>query len=276
MEALMCLQNWMMEDIKGSSEDAYACSTVIDDSDVDEEQQIDAIQLVTSSKIYTLFIHPQLIKLAALCQNGLVQGIPPPYETEPELHLISRKNEGTTNSTKINGCHIARWDHRLELLAQGALIDAVSAPTTRDYMPWFLSITRRWMTPRGIVAAAHYALAVSTMTQFAQAAAVVIRSSHEEPVREIAQGMLLGTQFQYFTSKIATKSSLTTVDVHVHLLLMTFIWRRRTCHTPVMLWGSRRLGHPNHQSTSHLPYQRDAQMPLTTVGGVGDQLSWIG
>ncbi|CAO2822758.1 unnamed protein product [Amaranthus hypochondriacus] len=45
VEALMCLQNWMMEDMKGSSEDAHACSTVIDDSDVDEEQQIDVIQL---------------------------------------------------------------------------------------------------------------------------------------------------------------------------------------------------------------------------------------
>ena len=101
-----------------------------------------------------------------LRQYGLVQGIPPPCDTEPELHLISRKNQGTANWTEINGGHIARRDHRLELLAQGTPIDAVGAPTTRDYMSWFLSITRRWMTPHGIIAAAHYAPVVLTMTQF--------------------------------------------------------------------------------------------------------------
>ena len=58
---------------------------------------------------------------------------------------------------EINGGHIARWDHRLELLTQGAPIDVVGAPTTPDYMPWFLSITRRWMTPRALLEAAHYA-----------------------------------------------------------------------------------------------------------------------
>ena len=45
-----------------------------------------------------------------LRQYGLVQGIPPPYDTKPELHLISRKNQGTTNWTEINWRHITRWD----------------------------------------------------------------------------------------------------------------------------------------------------------------------
>ena len=101
-----------------------------------------------------------------LRQYELVQGIPPPCDIEPELHLISRKNQGTTNWTKINGGHIAHWDQRLELLAQGAPIDVVGAPTTPDYMPWFLSITPRWMTPRDVTAAAQYAPTAPTMIQF--------------------------------------------------------------------------------------------------------------
>ena len=52
-----------------------------------------------------------------------------------------------------------------------------------------------------------------------------------------------------------------------YLLLMTIIWRRWTFHTP------RRLG---HHSTSPLHCQSDTRTPLTTIGGVGDQLSWIG
>ena len=33
--------------------------------------------------------------------------------------------------------------------------------------------------------------------------AAVISSIHEEPVREIAQGILLGTRFQHFISEVA-------------------------------------------------------------------------
>ena len=35
----------------------------------------------------------------------------------------------------------------------------------------------------------------------------VIRTTHEEPVREIAQGVLLGTQFQHFIPEVAAGSS---------------------------------------------------------------------
>ena len=52
-----------------------------------------------------------------LCQYGLVQGIPPPCDTEPELHIISPKNQCTMNWMEINWRHIALWDRRLELLA---------------------------------------------------------------------------------------------------------------------------------------------------------------
>ncbi|XP_057529988.1 uncharacterized protein LOC130808544 [Amaranthus tricolor] len=116
----------------------------------------------------------------------------------------------------INWRHITRWDGRLELLAQGAPIDVHGAPTTPNYMSWFLSITRRWMTPRAIfAAAAHYAPAAPTMTQFAQEATAVMRYRHKEPVREIAHGMLVGSQFQHFTLEVAVESSPTTTHTHV-------------------------------------------------------------
>ncbi|XP_057524658.1 serine/threonine-protein phosphatase 7 long form homolog [Amaranthus tricolor] len=98
----------------------------------------------------------------------MVQGIPLPCDTVVDLHHNSRKGREPKNWLEINWRHVARWDHRLELLAQGASIEAVGAPTSMDYMPWFLSITRRWMTPRGIIAVAQYAPAAPTMTQFAQ------------------------------------------------------------------------------------------------------------
>ncbi|XP_057522403.1 serine/threonine-protein phosphatase 7 long form homolog [Amaranthus tricolor] len=52
-----------------------------------------------------------------LRQYGLVKGILPPCDTEPQLHQISRKNQGAANLMDINWRHIARWDGRLELLA---------------------------------------------------------------------------------------------------------------------------------------------------------------
>ena len=100
-----------------------------------------------------------------LRQFGMVQGIPPPCDTEAELHH-SRKGRDPKNWLEVNWRHVARWEHRLDLLAQGAPIDAAGAPTTADYMPWFLSITRRWMTPRGILAASQYNPAAPTMTHF--------------------------------------------------------------------------------------------------------------
>ena len=101
-----------------------------------------------------------------LRQYGLVQGIPPPCDTEFELHVNTRKGQGTQNWSEINGCHIVRWDQRLELVAQGAPIDAAGASTTTNYMPEFLFITCRWTTPRGIIAAGQYAPAAPTMTHF--------------------------------------------------------------------------------------------------------------
>ena len=71
----------------------------------------------------------------ALRQYGLVQGIPPPCDTELQLHQISRKNQGTKKWIDINWRHIARWDGRIESLAQGASIDVHGAPITPNYMP---------------------------------------------------------------------------------------------------------------------------------------------
>ncbi|XP_057517033.1 uncharacterized protein LOC130798166 [Amaranthus tricolor] len=154
------------------------------------------------------------------------QGIPPPCDTEAELHH-SRKGWDPKNWLEVNWRHVTRWEHRLELLAQGAPIDAAGAPTTVDYMPWFLSINRRWMTPRGIMATAQYALAAPTMTHFAQGIASVISSSQEEPVRDIAQGILLGTQFQHFIPEV-TAPHTTTYEYGSSPHHPTFILRRLT------------------------------------------------
>ena len=89
-----------------------------------------------------------------LRQFGMVQGIPPPCDTVAVLYHSSRKGREPKNWMEVNWRHVARWEHMLELLTQGAPIEAVGAPTSADYMSWFLSITRRWMTPRGIIAAA--------------------------------------------------------------------------------------------------------------------------
>ena len=43
----------------------------------------------------------------------------------------------------------------------------------------------------------------------------VMRYSHEEPVREIAHGMLVGSQFQHFIPEVAAESSTTTAHTHV-------------------------------------------------------------
>ncbi|XP_057540656.1 serine/threonine-protein phosphatase 7 long form homolog [Amaranthus tricolor] len=173
-----------------------------------------------------------------LRQYGLVQGIPPPCDTEPELYLISRKNQDTANWMEINWRHIAHWDRRLELLAQAASINVHGAPTTPDYLPWFLCITRRWMTPRGIIAAAHYAPAAPTMTQFAQGTTAVMRYSHEEPVREIAQGMLVGTQFQHFIPEVAAESSPAIAHTHVSSLAYDYHLEEMDLSYPVDIAGT--------------------------------------
>ena len=43
----------------------------------------------------------------------------------------------------------------------------------------------------------------------------MMRYSHEEPVREIAHSMLVGSQFQHFIPEVAAESSPTTADTHV-------------------------------------------------------------
>ncbi|XP_057543503.1 uncharacterized protein LOC130821735 [Amaranthus tricolor] len=171
------------------------------------------------------------------------------------MHLISRKNYGTANWMEINWCHIARWDRRLELLVQGAPIDVHSAPTTLDYMPWFLSITCRWMTPRGIIAAAPYAPVAPTMTQFAQGATAVKRYSHEDPVREIAQGMLVGTQFQHFIPEVAAESSPATTHMHVSSPAYDYHLEEMDLSFPVDVAGTSQAGpsQPSQYQSPPLP-----------------------
>ena len=58
----------------------------------------------------------------------------------------------------------------------------------------------------------------------------MIRSSQEEPVREIAQGILLGTQFQHFIPEVAAPETFGDVqrespphaDVHLEEVDLTY------------------------------------------------------
>lgn len=101
-----------------------------------------------------------------LRQYGMVQGIPPECNTDAHLHRSNRMGPVSKNWSDINARHIALWDQRQEYLRQSISIDQAGVPTTPDYLPWFLSITRRWMTPRHAVAAAQYAPAAPMMTAF--------------------------------------------------------------------------------------------------------------
>ena len=50
----------------------------------------------------------------------------------------------------------------------------------------------------------------------------VIRTTHEEPVREIAQDVLLGTQFQHFIPEVAAGSSSTEREAHLEEMDLSY------------------------------------------------------
>ncbi len=53
--------------------------------------------------------------------------------------------------------------------------------------------------------------------------AAVIRTTHKEPVREIAQGMLLGTQFQHFIPEVAAGSSSPAREDHLEEMDLPYL-----------------------------------------------------
>ena len=80
----------------------------------------------------------------------------------------------------------------------------------------------------------------------------VMQYSHEEPVREIAQGMLVDTQFQHFIPEVAAKSSLATADVHVSSLAYDFHLDEMDLSYPRDVTGTSRAG-PSQPSQCQSP-----------------------
>ena len=80
----------------------------------------------------------------------------------------------------------------------------------------------------------------------------MMRYSHEEPVREIAQGMLVGTQFQHFISEVAAESSPTTVDAHVSSPAYNYHLEEMDLSYPVDVAGTSQAG-PSQPSQYQSP-----------------------
>ena len=99
-----------------------------------------------------------------------------------------------------------------------------------------------------------------------------MRYIHEELVREIAHGMLVGSQFQHFIPEVAVESSPTTAHTHVSSPAYYYHLEEMDHSYPVHVAGTSQAG-PSQYSPLHC--QSDTRTPLTIVGGVGDQLSWI-
>ncbi|CAO2814108.1 unnamed protein product [Amaranthus hypochondriacus] len=137
--------------------------------------------------------------------------------------------------------HIARWDHRLELLAQGAPIDVVGAFTTTYYMSWFLSIARQWMTPRGFIVASQYAPIAPINTQFVWQPSFDLAMS--SPFERLCRACSLAHSSSTSYRKLLRRHQWLPARSKSRLLLMTFIWRRWTCPTSNMVRGPRNLGH---------------------------------
>ena len=70
----------------------------------DDDAAIDAMwEHSKSTQIPSLKLYGEEVPLGnVVASNPTPTLIPPPYDTEPELHLISCKNQGTANWTEIN------------------------------------------------------------------------------------------------------------------------------------------------------------------------------
>ena len=84
-----------------------------------------------------------------------------------------------------------------------------------------------------------------------------MRYSHEEPVREIAQGMLVGTQFQHFIPEVAVESSLATADAHVSSPAYDYYLEEMDLSYPVDVVGTLQAGpsQPSQYQSPPLPEQ---------------------
>ena len=77
-----------------------------------------------------------------------------------------------------------------------------------------------------------------------------MRYNHEEPVREIAQSMLVGTQFQHFIPEVAAESSPATADTHVSSPAYDYHLEEMDLSYPVDVAGTLQDGPPQVLSTT--------------------------
>ena len=78
----------------------------------------------------------------------------------------------------------------------------------------------------------------------------MMRYSHEELVREIAHGMLVGSQFQHFILEVAAESSTTTAHTHVSSLAYDYHLEEMDHSYPVDAAGTSQTGPSQYQSPS--------------------------
>lgn len=77
-------------------------------------------------------------------QFGLGQHIPDPIDTDDRLHQLSRRGRGEENWNVVNSDFIQLWETREHFIIQ----ERHPLPSSAEYMRWYLSITRRYITPR--------------------------------------------------------------------------------------------------------------------------------
>ena len=89
----------------------------------------------------------------------------------------------------------------------------------------------------------------------AQGTAAVMRHDHEKSVREIAQGMLVGTQFQHFIPEVVAKSSLATAHTHVSSPAYDYHLEKMDLSCPVDVAGTSHAGpsQPSQYQSPSLP-----------------------
>lgn len=78
-------------------------------------------------------------------QFGMKQFIPENCDTEQKLHAIDLRNQHWRSQIEP---YILRWFARREFIVFGAPVDS-HGDTAPDYMPWYLNITRRYITREG-------------------------------------------------------------------------------------------------------------------------------
>jgi len=82
-----------------------------------------------------------------LRQFGMRQTVPTLCNTLPQLHQIDLRGKHDQNWHQIHAEYISFWRARHGRCAQGEIIN--ESDVSNDYLSWYDSITRRFITPDG-------------------------------------------------------------------------------------------------------------------------------